>query len=111
VLLKKVDPQVVEVTLDIPVAKVMDIQVDWKGKLADNLILERVALVPDRVKVVGGSRILKDIATIYTEKVPLDAITSSGEISVNLALRPASLVLANELKDKVLVKFRVAPRD
>jgi uncharacterized protein (TIGR00159 family) len=110
VLLRKVDPQVVEVTLDIPVAKVMDIQVDWKGKLAENLILEYVTVVPQRVKVVGGSRLLKDIATIYTEKVPLDAITKSGEISIDLALRPASLVLDDEFKGKVLVKYGVAPR-
>ena len=68
--LKQVDPQALEVTLDLPVEKSLPLQADWTGKLADGLILEDVRMVPDTVKVVGGSLMLKDIQTIYTEKIP-----------------------------------------
>jgi diadenylate cyclase len=57
--LKQVDPQALEVTLDLPVEKTLPIQADWVGKLADGLILEDVRLVPDKIKVVGGSLMLR----------------------------------------------------
>ncbi|MBW2192479.1 MAG: DNA integrity scanning protein DisA nucleotide-binding domain protein [Deltaproteobacteria bacterium] len=40
VTLKKVEPQAVEVALDIPTRKTLPVQVDWIGELPDRLILE-----------------------------------------------------------------------
>lgn len=108
VVLKKVTPQVIMVTLDIPVSKELPVQVDWAGKLPDNLVLRSAKVIPDRVQVVGGRQILKEISTIYTEKVPLDKIRKSGSITVGLALNPASLKVGPNSKDKVTVEYVVS---
>jgi YbbR domain-containing protein len=111
VTLKKVEPQVVDVTLDIPIKKAFPVQIDWIGKLADNLILESATVVPENVSVIGGSRILEDITTIYTEKISLDNIDKTGRLSVNLALNPASLKVEEAPNGKVVIAFTVRKRD
>jgi uncharacterized protein (TIGR00159 family) len=110
VVLKNVNPQVLEVTLDVLVKKQLPIQVDWVGKLSTNLRLVEAKLVPNKVELVGGSLVLKEISTIYTEKVPLNKIEKTGTTTVKLALNPASLKLASESKDKVTVAFFVKER-
>ncbi len=108
--LNGVEPQVVEVTLDVPAARELPIQVDWAGKLPDDLILESASLVPRQTRIVGGSLIIEKINTIYTEKVFLDNIKQSGSITVGLALQPASLKLSPEVKDKITVSYIVKKR-
>jgi len=108
--LKQVDPQMLVVNLDQPVQKTLPIQPDWTGKLADNLILEDARLVPDTVKVVGGSQTLRDIHTIYTEKIPLDNITTGGTVSVSLVLQPSSLKLEEGAKNRIDVIYKVRRR-
>jgi uncharacterized protein (TIGR00159 family) len=110
IILKTVVPQEVEVTLDIPVKKTLPVQVDWTGELPENLILESVSFDPDRIQVVGGKRVLEKISTIYTEKVSLDTIKNSGEITVNLALNMVSLKIAPDSKDKITVNYVVKKR-
>jgi len=110
IALKQVEPQALEVTLDLPVEKTVPVQPDWTGKLAEGLILEEVRMIPDTVKVVGGNRMLKDLQTIYTEKMPLDTIAASGTISVGLVLQPSSLKLDSESKNRIDVVFSVKQR-
>ncbi len=107
--LKQIEPQTLTVTLDLPVEKTLPIQPDWTGKLAEGLILENVRLVPDRVTVVGGSQMLEDIQTIYTQKVHLEEIDGDGVTTVNLALHP-SLRLKDQSKNRVDVIYNVRPR-
>jgi len=108
--LKGVKPSVVEVTLDVPISKSLPVQVDWAGKLPENLILSEVKLYPAKLLIVGGSHILNNITTIYTEKVLLDNISESGKISVKPALDPASLKIALGSKDKILIEYVVKER-
>ena len=108
--LKQVDPQALEVNLDIPVEKTLPVQADWTGKLAERLILEDVRMVPDSVKVVGGSLMLKDIQTIYTEKIPLEGITTGGTATVSLVLQPSSLKLEDGARNRVDVIYKVRRR-
>jgi len=108
--LKQVDPQVLQVNLDIPVQKWLPIQADWTGKLANGLIVEDVRLVPDKVKVVGGSLAIKEIMTIYTEKIPLEGITTSGTATVGLVLHPSSLKLDNATRNRIEVIYKVRRR-
>ena len=105
VFFKKVEPPGVEVTLDVPIKKELPVQVDWVGKLSDHLILAGAKLDPEKIEVIGGTRIMKDISTIYTQKVSLDNIQGSGTITVNLALNPASLRIARGSKDRITVEF------
>lgn len=108
--LKQVDPQTLEVTLDLPVEKTLPIQPDWTGKLALGLILEDTRMVPGKVKVVGGSLMLKDLQTIYTEKIPLENITSGGTVSVSLVLQPSSLKLEAGARNRVDVIYKIRRR-
>lgn len=110
VLLKRVQPQVLEVVLDVPVKKELPVQVDWVGKLPENLILREVKLDADKIQVIGGARTLADITTIYTEKVTLDSLKRSGTLTATLALSPASLKIAPGYKDKVIIKYTIAER-
>ncbi len=82
-------------------------QVDWVGKLPKHVIVSEAILYPETVEVIGGNRILEKISTMYTEKVPVDNLTSTGTITVGLALNPASLKIAPDSKDRITVKYVV----
>jgi uncharacterized protein (TIGR00159 family) len=110
VSVKRVEPPVLEVTLDIPIKKELPIQVDWVGKLPEHLILVEAKLGPEKIKVIGGARQLENISTIYTQKVPVDNIERSGITTVNLALQPASLKIAPDSEDKIAVRYVVKER-
>ena len=107
IFLKAVKPPVVEVTLDVPIRKELPVQVDWVGKLPKHVIVSEAILYPETVEVIGGNRILEKISTMYTEKVPVDNLTSTGTITVGLALNPASLKIAPDSKDRITVKYVV----
>jgi uncharacterized protein (TIGR00159 family) len=109
IFLKKVVPPVVEATLDKTIKKTLPVQVDWVGKLADNLILSEKTVSPEKVEVIGGERALQNISTIYTEKIQLDNIKKSGTTTVNLALNPASLKISLG-SNKVRVNYIVQKR-
>ena len=108
--LKQLDPQVLVVNVDTPAEKALPIQADWVGKLHPDLILEAARMVPGTVTIVGASLMLKTIETVYTERIALDDITTSGEISVGLVLQPASLKLKDSSRNRVNVLFQVSPR-
>ncbi len=110
VVLKGVSPPVIEVNLDVLSEKILPVQVDWVGKLAQQLILVNAELKPAEIKVVGGKQILGNISTIYTEKIPLDNITTSGTVTANLALNPATLKIGPGLPNKVVIKYLIAVR-
>lgn len=110
VFLKNIMPSTVAVNLDVPVKKKVPIQVDWAGKLPDNLVLAEVKLDPARIEVIDAKQVLENISTIYTEKVSLDNIKKSGNMTVRLALNPATLKLVSGSKDSVAVEFVVKER-
>jgi diadenylate cyclase len=109
-VLTRIEPTTLEVDLDFPTHKELPIQVDWTGALPEYLVLTDVKLEPQKVTVVGGSRILKNITTIYTEKVPLDKLTSSGTVSVNLALNPASIEIDDGGEEEVAITYTIRTR-
>jgi uncharacterized protein (TIGR00159 family) len=107
IILRSVDPSVVDVTLDVPIVKELPLQVDWTGKLPQGYILEDVKLKPERVKVMGGRKILERLSTIYTEKVALDTLKTSGSMTVKIALTPASLRVAEDSKDRLTIDYTI----
>jgi YbbR domain-containing protein len=107
IFIKSFNPAVVDVTLDVPDKKNLPVQVDWTGKLPENLRMERVTIEPSIVQIIGGRQLLNNINTAYTEKIPLESIQSSRTVIVNLALSPASLKVAPGFKDKITVECSV----
>jgi uncharacterized protein (TIGR00159 family) len=108
--LNQVEPQILEVNLDERYQKNFPIQPDWTGKLPAGFILQDARTIPDMVKVTGGSQALKEIQTIYTEKIPLENITADGAVSVGLVLFPSNLKLDDASKNKVEVIYKIALR-
>jgi len=111
VILRKVKPSIVEVTLDVPIEKLLPVQVDWSGHLRNDLILTSARVIPGSVKLVGGKTVLEHISTVYTEKVGLGQIEKSGSLKVKLALSPATLKVAPGSKDTVTVDYLVKVRE
>ncbi|NCO61277.1 MAG: DisA protein [Deltaproteobacteria bacterium CG_4_8_14_3_um_filter_51_11] len=107
VFLRKVDPPNLDVTMDNPVKKELPVQVDWVGKMPENLILASARLDPEKIQVVGGSKLLENIVTIYTEKVSLENITKSGKITVKPVLYPASIMIAPGSRERIIVEMEV----
>ena len=111
IILKGVTPPVVDVDLDVLIKKELPVQIDWVGKLPDRFILTDATIKPQTVMIIGGKRMLEKMATIYTEKVPLNDLEGEGTISVNLALNPASLKIAPNSKEKVTITYTTKLRD
>lgn len=110
ILLKKIEPAFVEVNLDVPVEKVVPIQVEWSGSLVKHLTITRVQLKPDRIELTGGKRILENISTVYTELIPLDKIEKSGEVKANIVLDPPTLRPPPDFNAVVTVRYEVTER-
>jgi len=111
VVLRNVKPSSVDVTLDKLIKKSLPIQVDWVGKLSDELSISNVRIEPKEVLVIGGSLILKDIFTIYTEPVPLDTINKSSRMTVKAVLSQPSLRFDPSSKEVVIIEYTVVKKD
>ncbi len=109
VTLKNIRPPYVEVTLDKTTEKSVPVQVDWTGKLPDNLALSEVSILPPEVKISGRSMILNDISTIYTEEISLSGIEESGQITVGIILKDQSLKISDN-QGTVTVRYAVRER-
>ena len=107
VFLKNVKTPVIEVTFDILSKKELFVQVDWAGKLPEQLIITGARVDPERVQVIGGKTLLENMTTIYTERVWVDGLDRSGAIAAKLALTPASLKVAPGSKDRVAIEYTV----
>jgi len=110
-VLKEVTPQNIIVDMDITVRKELTVQIDWTGRLPENLVLAEATVEPQRVEIIGSKRVLENIQTIYTEKVLLDRLKESGVLETGLALQPASLKVAPGSSDKVLIKYLTRRRE
>jgi len=110
IILRKVVPSVVEVTLDETIKKEVPIQVDWVGELPLGFILSEIRIDPEKIGVVGGKRILENLSTIYTEKVQLESIRGTGTMLVNPLLSPASLKISPGSRDKIRITYVVKPK-
>jgi len=110
IFLRKVVPSVIEVTLDETIKREIPVQIDWVGELPKGLVLSEIFFDPEKIEVIGGKRILENLSTIYTEKVHLESIKTSGTMFANLALTPAALKIAPGSKDKIRIAYVIKPR-
>ena len=110
VYLKKVEPVSIEVTLDELEEKSVSVQVDWAGKLPEHLIMVTADVAPSKIDVICGKHAMEKNSTAYTEKVPLEGITQSGELKARVVLQSASAKLAADAYDTVTVRYQVRPR-
>ena len=110
IALKKITPARLEVSLDVIREKSVPVQVDWIGPLQAGLRLVSVEIVPARTRVVGSKKQLAALNTLYTEKVPLGGLESSGSLTVDLSLADSALRIAPGAPQRVTVNYVMAPR-
>lgn len=110
IFLSHVKPSVVEVTLDELIKKDLPLQVDWAGKLPENLLLVSAKIYPEMLQIIGGRRMLRDISTIYSEEVVLDDIKKNGKITVRPILNSLSLSIDVDSKQEITVQYVVKER-
>ncbi|MCG8564045.1 MAG: diadenylate cyclase [Desulfobacterales bacterium] len=107
--LKEIEPTELTVVLDTLVEKELPVQPNWVGKLEGELVMKAAIPHPGTVVVRGGGMALKDVTTVFTEPIPLDELTGSGEVSVDLALDPTQVKWAESPRvriDYIIVKKR-----
>ena len=110
VSLRSVNPPLVEVTLDVVIRKDLPVQVDWAGKMRQDLMLAQVKVTPERVSVVGPKKILEAVTTLYTEKVYIDHLERSGALTAQVLFSPASVRPASGARDRVSIEFVITER-
>jgi YbbR domain-containing protein len=94
----------------VPATKEVPVQVDWVGALPEGLILESVSVTPARIKVEGVQRILDPVSTVYTEKIHLENLETSGRLTVGVALAQRALKIDEGAKDEVEVSYAIGRR-
>ncbi|MGA2936227.1 MAG: CdaR family protein, partial [Syntrophobacteraceae bacterium] len=109
--LNKIHPATIDVTLDIPATKELPVQVDWIGRLPENTALTNVSVSPETMRVVGGSKTIEKVNTLYTSPVRLDTLSKSGYFTVPIVLSPPSLKLAPYVSERVTVHYRLEERN
>jgi diadenylate cyclase len=110
ITLVKATPSIIEVDVDSPMKKRLPIQVDWVGSLNSDLVLESVSVQPKSIKLAGNSRLLKNMSTVYTEKISLDKIEKSGQMVIKLALDAVPVKPMTGFSDIVTVGYVVKHR-
>ncbi|MBN1905094.1 MAG: diadenylate cyclase [Deltaproteobacteria bacterium] len=86
VFLRNTTPSSINIVLDKYSKKNVPIQADWKGKKPRDIQISSVSFKPAIAILSGPSLLLNEISTVYTDKVPLENITESGMMLVNLDL-------------------------
>jgi uncharacterized protein (TIGR00159 family) len=112
VILRKVEPDEVDVCLGSPITKKVPVQVNWTGSLDPNLLMTEVTLTPDIVQIIGPSWVVNELTTIYTEKINLNTIKNSGSLTAPLNLDSNKHIkLASGNKDSVTVNYIIHKKE
>ncbi len=63
--------------------------------------MENATPIPAKITVTGGGLVLKNISTIFTEKIPLDKLIESGIVTASLILDPPSIKFEGDQKVQI----------
>jgi uncharacterized protein (TIGR00159 family) len=110
VFLRNTTPSSINIVLDRYSRKNVPIQADWQGKKLKNIQISSVSFKPAIAILSGPSLLLNEISTVYTQKVPLENITESGMMLVNLALDD-KIKIENGSNGKFTMEYIVVRRE
>lgn len=108
--LKQMEPSELVINVDEKITKELIVQPTFTGQLNPGLIITSATAIPESVVVTGGSMMLKDSTTLFTEPILLDAITGSGSISLGFDLSQSNLKLQGSAKNSVIVHYEIQER-
>jgi hypothetical protein len=61
--------------------------------------------------VVGPSKTLQDIHTLFTEPISLDGISESGKITAGIVFSPSTIRPDDQKKSRVQLEYTVEKRE
>jgi DNA integrity scanning protein DisA with diadenylate cyclase activity len=96
VVLRKVTPETVTVSLDIDAIRSVPVQVDWVGTLPSGPRIEDCEVIPEQVQVRGPSLLMEEIATVYTEAVDVASLPPQFTKDVPLVVPQAVRLIGTE---------------
>ncbi len=109
--IKTIKPQDIQVQVDVPLKKTLPVQVDWEGRLPDQLIMVKATPFPRNIEVVGPSQVVESLSAIYTKKVMLPDLQGSGTLEADLDLEPSSLKIAPGASRRVQIAYTIKERE
>jgi diadenylate cyclase len=102
VVLRRVTPESVNVTLDSNTLRKVPVQVDWTGTLPAGMRIESCEVVPEYVQITGPGMQLEQLTTVYTFPIDVAELQS-------ISLKDVPLVIPPEVRkiepNKVTVKY------
>ncbi len=110
VYLKKVEPAALEITLDELEEKSVPVQVDWAGKLPENLIMVTADVEPAKIDISSGKHAMEKMSLSILKRCRWTGITQSGELKARVIAQPASAKFAADAQDMVTVRYQVRTR-
>jgi uncharacterized protein (TIGR00159 family) len=108
---KNIEPSTLEVFVDVPLKKEVPIQTFWVGRLSQDLIMTQATVEPAKVIVVGPSKVLQEINTLFTEPISLDGISESGKITAGIVFSPSTIRPDDQKKSSVQLEYTVEKRE
>jgi len=106
--LKSIDPAQVEITLDALMEKQLPVQPNWTGRLPQGYVMKGTRTIPPDVRVMGGEIALKEISTIFTEKISLNTLKESGVATVELVLSSPTLKIKD--RESIQVQYFISKK-
>ena len=108
--LRNTTPASLDITLDKLARKNVPVQADWKGTLPAGILISSVSFKPEIAIISGPSLLLNDISTVYTNKIPLENITKSGKMDVNLDINN-KVKIENSINGKFTMEYLVEKKE
>lgn len=102
-----ISPSEVSVEADHLASKELPVQIDWVGTLPSNIVIEEAYIQPERIVVIGPSRILAGMDTIFSEKIFVNNLSGSGTLEVHFVLPRAALEIDPNFSDTGTIKYIV----
>jgi YbbR domain-containing protein len=89
----------------------LPVQVDWVGSLPPDVLLTKAKLKPETVQIIGPGLKLREISTLFTQKVKLENLSNSGRLKAKLAFDLEYFKAAPGSPDKVTVEYTIGKRE
>ncbi|MCF8090974.1 MAG: diadenylate cyclase [Desulfotignum sp.] len=111
ITIKNIEPSELEVTVDVPLKKMLPVQPYWTGRLSSDLIMTHAQISPEKIHVIGPAQALKKIDTLFTAPLSLDGITESGSLTAGIVMNPATIRIEDNKQGRVQVEYTIQKRE
>jgi hypothetical protein len=79
-----VDPEKVEILLEKKISRMVKVIPEFKGIVKDDLMIGRVKIIPEYIKIDGPLSIINNIGVIFTENISIDDKTETFKMDAKI---------------------------